>query len=66
MLHHTGDLNGGLDEYSRILKKGGSGYLYLYANGGIYWNSRKKMREVMKLIPIELTKISVTKYRITV
>ena len=53
VLHHTGNLNKGLDEYSRVLKKGGSGYLYLYASGGIYWNSRKKMRDVMKMIPME-------------
>ena len=55
VLHHTGDLEKGLEEYSRVLKKGGCGFLYLYANGGIYWNSRDKMREVMKLIPMDFT-----------
>ena len=55
VLHHTGNLEKGLDEYSRVLKKGGNGFLYLYANGGIYWNSRDKMREVMKLIPMDFT-----------
>jgi len=53
VLHHTGDLDAGVDEYSRVLKKGGNGFLYLYANGGVYWNSREKMRKVMKLIPME-------------
>ena len=53
VLHHTGDLEKGLEEYSRVLKKGGNGFLYLYANGGIYWNSRDKMRDVMKLIPMD-------------
>ncbi len=55
VLHHTGDLEKGINEYSRVLKKGGHGFLYLYANGGIYWKSRDKMREVMKLIPMEFT-----------
>ena len=55
VLHHTGDLDKGLNEYSRVLKKGGSGFLYLYASGGKYWNSRKKMRDVMKLIPMEFS-----------
>ncbi len=55
VLHHTGDLEKGIDEYSRVLKQGGFGFLYLYANGGIYWKSRDKMREVMKLIPMDFT-----------
>ena len=37
------------------MKKGGIGYLYLYGSGGIFWNSRKKMREVMKDIPMQYT-----------
>jgi ubiquinone/menaquinone biosynthesis C-methylase UbiE len=55
VLHHTGNLKKGVEEYSRVLKKGGSGFLYLYANGGIYWKSREKMREIMQLIPMEFT-----------
>ena len=55
VLHHTGNLEKGINEYSRVLKKNGHGFLYLYANGGIYWESRKKMREVMQLIPMDLT-----------
>ena len=31
-LHHTGDLKKGLNEYSRVLKKGGSGFLFLSAD----------------------------------
>jgi len=53
VLHHTGNLDKGIEEYSRVLKKDGYGFLYLYANGGIYWESRKKMREIMKLIPMK-------------
>lgn len=55
VLHHTGNLEKGINEYSRVLKKNGHGFLYLYANGGIYWESRKKMREVMQLIPMDFT-----------
>ena len=55
VLHHTGDLTKGCQEYARVLKKGGNGFLYLYANGGIYWKSRKKMREIMKSIPMDYT-----------
>ena len=52
VLHHTGNLEKGLDEYYRVLKKGGKGFLYLYGSGGLFWTSRIKMREVMKLIPM--------------
>jgi ubiquinone/menaquinone biosynthesis C-methylase UbiE len=55
VLHHTGNLKKGLDEYHRVLKKGGNGFLYLYGSGGLFWNSRIKMREVMKLIPMNYT-----------
>ena len=55
VLHHTGNLKKGLDEYFRVLKKGGHGFLYLYGSGGLFWNSRKKMREVMNLIPMNYT-----------
>ena len=55
VLHHTGDLNKAINEYYRVMKKNGNGYLYLYGSGGIFWNSRTKMREVMKDIPINYT-----------
>jgi ubiquinone/menaquinone biosynthesis C-methylase UbiE len=55
VLHHTGNLDKAIGEYSRVLKKNGHGFLYLYANGGLYWESRKKMREIMKLIPMEFS-----------
>ena len=55
VLHHTGNFNKGMQEYYRVMTKNGKGFLYLYGNGGIFWNSRKKMREVMKSIPVEYT-----------
>lgn len=53
VLHHTGNLTRGLDEYFRVMKAGGRGYLYLYGSGGLFWTSRRRMREVMRLIPID-------------
>jgi ubiquinone/menaquinone biosynthesis C-methylase UbiE len=55
VLHHTGDLENGLNEFHRVMKKGGKGYLYLYGSGGLFWHSRTKMREVMKKIPMNYT-----------
>ena len=55
VLHHTGQLVKGLNEFQRVLKLGGNGFLYLYGSGGLFWNSRKKMREVMKNIPMNYT-----------
>jgi ubiquinone/menaquinone biosynthesis C-methylase UbiE len=51
VLHHTGNLKKGLNEFYRVMKKNGEGFLYLYGSGGIFWNSRKLMRNVMKKIP---------------
>ena len=53
VLHHTGNLKKGLEEFYRVIKKGGGGFLYLYGSGGLFWTSRKKMRTVMKKIPYE-------------
>lgn len=55
VLHHTGDLKKGISEFFRVMKKNGKGFLYLYGADGIFWNSRKKMRSVMKDIPLEYT-----------
>ena len=37
VLHHSEDPDAGLAELSRVLKPGGSLWLYLYGSGGIYW-----------------------------
>ena len=55
VLHHTGDLEKGLNEFHRVMKKDGKGYLYLYGSGGLFWDSRTKMREVMRKIPMNYT-----------
>lgn len=55
VLHHTGNLKKGISEFYRVMKKRGKGFLYLYGADGIFWNSRKKMRSVMKNIPLDYT-----------
>ena len=55
VLHHTGNLKKGLEEFNRVMKRGGGGFLYLYGSGGIFWESRKQMRKVMKKIPYQKT-----------
>tara|TARA_B100000965_G_scaffold150488_1_gene125094 strand:+ start:1347 stop:2372 length:1026 start_codon:yes stop_codon:yes gene_type:complete len=55
VLHHTGKLKKSLNEFVRLIKKNGHGFLYLYGSGGIFWYSRKKMRKVMKNIPYKFT-----------
>jgi len=49
VFHHTEDLWKGLGEQFRLMKTGGAGWLYLYGDGGFFWYSRKKMREVISL-----------------
>lgn len=54
-IHHSKSIKDGIKEFIRVLKKGKKGFLYMYADGGIFWNTRKKMREIFKAIPIEYT-----------
>jgi len=53
VLHHTKDLERGLSELYRVLKTSGTAFLYLYADGGLFWNFRKKAREVTRKVPRE-------------
>ena len=48
VLHHTKDLKRGLSELYRVLKTSGTAFLYLYADGGLFWNFRKKARKVTR------------------
>jgi ubiquinone/menaquinone biosynthesis C-methylase UbiE len=50
VLHHTESTERGIEEMFRVLKPGGRAFLYLYADGGLFWHSRKKMPPVMKQI----------------
>jgi ubiquinone/menaquinone biosynthesis C-methylase UbiE len=49
VLHHTRNWKVGLAEYARVMKT--SGYLYLYAQGGLFWNTRAVLRDIFKRIP---------------
>lgn len=53
VLHHTKDMEKGIQEFYRVLKPGCQGFLYLYAEGGLFWHARKRMNILMKKIPQE-------------
>lgn len=55
VLHHTQNMDRGLDEYVRVMRKGGSGFLYLYGTGGAFWHTRRRLRELFRKIPFEYT-----------
>jgi ubiquinone/menaquinone biosynthesis C-methylase UbiE len=54
-IHHSSSIDKSLDELYRVLKSNGKSFLYIYAAGGIFWNTRKKMRELFKGISPEYT-----------
>ena len=56
VLHHTSSIAKGLKELSRVLKPGCKAFLYLYASGGIFWTTRRKLRTIFKRIPLAYTK----------
>lgn len=47
VLHHTVDPDRGLCEITRILKKGGHLWLYLYGSGGVYWRIMDWIRRLL-------------------
>jgi ubiquinone/menaquinone biosynthesis C-methylase UbiE len=55
VLHHTRNIEKGIKELLRILKKNGYLFLYIYGSGGIYWEVRKKMNKFFKNIPQDYT-----------
>ena len=56
VLHHTSNIDKGIQELLRVLKKGGYLLLYIYGRGGIYWKSRKEMNKIFRNIPQNYTK----------
>lgn len=54
-IHHSTSIEKSLDEFERVLKNNHSSFLYIYADKGIFWNTRKVMREIFKTIPVEYT-----------
>jgi|TARA_B110000211_G_C13980605_1_gene509206 ubiquinone/menaquinone biosynthesis C-methylase UbiE len=55
VIHHTSNFKKGLKELIRVSKKNGYIYLYIYADGGIYWRARATMNKIMKKIPQSYT-----------
>lgn len=55
VLHHTLDMKKGMREFYRVLKPKSRAYLYLYGDGGIFWQTRKMAPKIMKKIPQEYT-----------
>lgn len=56
VIHHSASIEQGLREIARVLKPGGASFLYLYAAGGIFWNTRLALRAVFKEIPLDYSK----------
>ena len=56
VIHHSASIERGLGELARILRPGGSGFLYLYAAGGVFWETRRALRRVFARIPLEYTR----------
>lgn len=55
VIHHSASIKRGLDEIARVLKPGGTAFLYLYAAGGIFWTTRRALRAVFERIPLHYT-----------
>ena len=53
VLHHTKNMEKGIQELYRVLKPGGQSFLYLYAARGLFWDFRARAREIIKKIPRE-------------
>ena len=53
VLHHTKNMEKGLEELYRVLKPFGKAFLYLYASGGLFWNFRARARKIIARIPRE-------------
>lgn len=53
VLHHTEDPEKGLSEHLRVLKRGGTLWLYLYGKGGIFWMLYDVFKLLMKNIPYD-------------
>ncbi|WKZ36507.1 MAG: class I SAM-dependent methyltransferase [Anaerolineales bacterium] len=52
VLHHSENPDQGLREITRVLKKGGYLWLYLYGSGGIYWHVVDWIRETLQDVDV--------------
>lgn len=57
VLHHTANIQQGVNELVRVLKPGGLGWLYLIQDpGGIYWEFVDLLRIVVRDVPFDYAK----------
>lgn len=57
VLHHTRDMERGVMELLRVLKRNGRGFIYLIEKpGGIFWDVIEILRPVMRPVPYELAR----------
>lgn len=56
VLHHTRSVSKGIGELHRVLKPSGKAFLYLYGNGGFFWEMRIVMRRIFTRIPLDYSK----------
>ncbi len=57
VLHHTTDMQTGVNELLRVMKLGGCGYLYLIEKpGGIFWDTIELLRILLKDIPFDFAR----------
>lgn len=52
VIMHTAHPNRCLNEISRILKRGGRSWIYVYGSGGAYWRSIQRFREMLKDVAV--------------
>lgn len=48
VIMHTHNPDECLKEWSRVLKRGGKAWIYVYGSGGVYWYSVYKFRELLR------------------
>jgi len=51
VLQHAADPDRCLREITRVLKLGGSAWIYVYGAGGVYWYAIRRFRELFRDIP---------------
>ncbi len=49
VLHHTRSWQTAFDEFVRVMRR--SGFLFLYATGGLFWTTRRALRPLFDSIP---------------
>ena len=58
VVHHTSDIQKGVCELLRVLRKGGCGYLYIIENpGGIFWDTIELLRILLRNVSFEFAQL---------